>query len=142
MFSLYSCHPIFCEWDSGYEQLTEFTDEDVIIGNYKLTKNSIDFLKTEGYSELCELKLLDYGVFELTKAPDFMFDSFGRNNGMTTDKTGKWRTTCDKPNDCMIELFGITVVPLAKRGNGPISILITIGDGDECNGIIFEKTDN
>jgi len=30
-------------------------------------------------------------------------------------------------------------MPIAKKDNGRISILMTIGDGDECNGIIFEK---
>jgi hypothetical protein len=137
--SLDSCHPFICSWNSGYEQLIELPDNNVIRGNYRLTKNSLDFLKTKGYTENCELKVLDSSRFELINAPDLMLSSFEKDNASIINKTGKWSVVCGESFDCMFELEGIVVAPIARKNNGSISILITIGDGDECNGIIFEK---
>ena len=44
----------------------------------------------------------------------------------------------EKEKICYFELEGISVAPLCKK-NEKISIMITIGDGDECNGIVYEK---
>ena len=137
--SLDSCHPFICSWNSGYEQLLELPDNKVFIGNYRLAKKSLDFLKTKGYKENCELKVLESNTFELINAPDLMLNSFDRKNGSTIDTIGKWSVNCGESYGCMFELEGIVVAPIARKNNGPISILITIGDGDECNGIIFEK---
>ncbi|WP_262887289.1 hypothetical protein [Flavobacterium sp. XN-5] len=37
-----------------------------------------------------------------------------------------------------MELVGLTVEPLFEKDNN-ISISITIGDGDNCEGIMYEK---
>lgn len=55
-----------------------------------------------------------------------------------TNKRGNWSVSCDKSYECMIELDRVCVAPLCKKDDR-ISIAITIGDGDECNGIVFEK---
>ncbi|MTI19885.1 hypothetical protein E1176_02515 [Fulvivirga sp. RKSG066] len=120
-------------------QLTEITSEDIIFGSYKLTEESVEYLNSEGYKKTCSLQLYESGEFKLTNAPDFMFDPFGRNTGNTLTRTGDWSTSCAKSYDCMIDLMGITVVPLSRKLNGPIAILITIGEGDSCNGIVFER---
>ena len=44
----------------------------------------------------------------------------------------------EKEKICYFELEGISVSSLRKK-DGKISIMITIGDGDECNGIVYEK---
>lgn len=136
---LNSCHPLFCGWASGYEQLTEITSEDIIVGDYELNAESLDYLDSEGYKGACALQLLESGKFKLINAPDFIFDSFGRNSGQSLNKNGKWNTSCADSYDCLIELEGITVVPLTRKNDGSIAIPITIGDGDECNGIVFER---
>jgi len=56
------------------------------------------------------------------------------------DKEGKWMVSCGDSNDCMIELENVCVVPLAEK-DGRLAILISIGDGDECNGVVYEKVE-
>lgn len=85
-----ACHPLFCSWNSGYEQLTEITSKDIIIGTYELNEKSIEYLESEGYKGPCSLQLLGSGKFNLINASGFMFDSFGRNSGEAFNKLGKW----------------------------------------------------
>lgn len=134
-----SCHPIFCNWDSGYEQLKELPSKDSIIGLYELTSNSKEFLQSQNLNSNCQLSIMDAGKFDLKKNPDFVIGSNSKSIGKLIDKSGKWFSNCGDSYGCMIELEGIQVMPLAKKNNGKISILMTIGDGDERNGIIFER---
>ncbi|MFK7899294.1 MAG: hypothetical protein AB8B61_00915 [Cyclobacteriaceae bacterium] len=136
---LSSCHPLFCDWDSGYEQLIEITSDSIVIGKYELSEESVKYLKSEGYNRPCLLELLASGNFNLQSAPDFMFDSFGENSGQSLNRKGEWGVYCGQSFKCMIELQGITVVPLMRKKDGTIGISITIGDGDECNGLVFER---
>ena len=136
-----SCHPLFCNWDSGYEQLTELSQKDTIVGEYRLTKQSTEYLKKQGYSENCKLKLLETGEYEIINAPDLIFGNSEKNKGKTINAKGKWFSSCAESYDCMLELERIAVIPIARKNNGAISLLMTIGDGDECEGIIFERVD-
>ena len=135
-----SCHPLYCNWNSGYEQLTELTPTDVVVGTYALTQTSVDYLSSEGNFETCSLQLLESGEFKLVNAPYFMMRSTNPNTRTSRNRNGKWFSSCSESYDCVIELEGITVVPLSRKKDGPLAIPITIGDGDECNGIIFERT--
>jgi len=136
---IYSCHPSFCIWDSGYEQLKELPSKESIIGLYELTSNSKKFIQSKGFNTKCQLFIEDSSKFNIKEIPDFVIDSNSRLVGKLIDKSGKWFSSCDDSYGCMIELEGLQVMPLAKGKNGKISILMTIGDGDECKGIIFEQ---
>jgi len=136
---LSSCHPLFCSWDFGYKQLDELLETDRVYGKYYLTDESIQSLKSKGYSQMPKLWLLKSGDYELTDAPNLMFNLFGENDGLTSYKSGKWSASCGKSYNCMLELNNLMVVPIARKDNGPMSILITIGDGDNCEGVIFER---
>ncbi len=137
--TLTSCHPFSCSWDRGYEQLTELQSKDSIIGVYKLTSTSKEYLQNKGFENECLLTILDSDKFELKNIPDFLLDMYGETKGKSVDRTGGWFLSCGDSYGCMFELEGIQVMPIAKKDNGRISFLMTIGDGDECNGIIFEK---
>jgi len=136
---LSSCHPLYCDWDSGYEQLKEISSADIIAGTYELNSKSIDYLASEGYAGTCKLIILESGTFNLINGPDSMFDSFGRNSGRSLNKKGKWSTSCGDSYGCMFELMGVLVVPLSRKFDGTLAIPIPIGDGDDCRGIVFER---
>lgn len=138
---LTSCQPLYCDWNKGYDQLTELTSEDLLIGEYRLTEESEEYLLAKGFKKTPKLTLLESGAFNFKDAPDNLFDPFGRSLGQTINKTGRWSASCGESYDCMIELQGITVVPISRKEKGPLAIPLTIGDGDECNGIIFERTE-
>jgi len=133
------CHPLFCNWGLGYEQLTTRPANEEIIGKYQLTEKSIDFLEDRDFTaDEYSLTLSDGGQFKFKNGPDLIFNSWGTTSQTLLDKQGKWSVSCGDSYDCVIELEGICVVPLAEK-DGNLAILITIGDGDECNGIVYEK---
>ncbi len=134
-----SCHPIICGWDRGYKQLDELPSKDSIVGLYELTSKSKEFLYAKGFNKNCQLIIQDSEKYVLKNLPDFVIDSYGETNGKSLNENGRWFVCCIDSEGCMIELEGIQVMPVARKEKGRISILMTIGDGDECNGIIFEK---
>ena len=44
LFLFVSCHPLFCDWDSDYNQMTKKPSKGEIVGIYKLSKDSQDYL--------------------------------------------------------------------------------------------------
>ena len=135
-----SCHPLFCSWEIGYEQVTKMENSQIVVGQYSLSKKSEEYLKSKGYLKLPKLQILKSREFELTDIPVFIFDGDEENKAIT-DLNAKWSTSCDPSYKCLIELYKFAVVPITENENGVISIPITIGDGDMCNGIVFEKTE-
>lgn len=136
---LTSCHPFSCSWERGYVQLTQLQTKNSIIGLYKLTSASEEYILGKEFKNECQLTILDSNKYEMKNIPDFILAEFGESKGESINKNGKWFLSCADSYGCMIELEGIQVMPIAKKNNGSISFLMTIGDGDECNGIIFEK---
>ena len=86
--------------------------------------------------ETCTLKLNKDKSFVLENAPSEITDYSVQNTPFS--KAGNWSIDCGKSYGCLIELQGIVVVPLSEK-NGQIAIPIEIGDGDECNGIVFVR---
>jgi hypothetical protein len=136
---LTSCHPLFCSWHSEYSEVKTEPRRETVIGQYRLIQSSKEFLLKKGFSNqefLLELK--ENGKFQFTDAPDIIFDSYGRTQKKLIEYEGKWALICGESYGCMIELENITVEPLAQKA-GSLAILITIGDGDSCEGIVYEK---
>lgn len=50
---------------------------------------------------------------------------------------GKWWVSSES-YDCLIEVSFIGVVPLVSK-DGQMAIMVTLGDGDKCNGVVYEK---
>jgi hypothetical protein len=133
-----SCHSNFCKWDFGYNQLSQLPVDDSIIGTYYLTLQSKEYLKNQGLNRDCELVLMKSDHFRVTNLPVQANDS-STSQWSYLSKNGIWSVTCMDSSYCMIELEKIAVLPIARKGDGKISILMTLGDGDLCNGIIFER---
>lgn len=136
---LSSCHPPGCSWDFGYTQLTAEPIEFRLYGIYRLNEKSKSFVKDLGLDpDACILKLNRDKSFALENAPSGIMTDTSTDEEDTISKKGTWSVSCDKSYDCMIELQGTCVVPLCEK-NDRLAVPITIGDGDECNGIVFEK---
>jgi hypothetical protein len=136
---LTGCNPLFCTWDSGYTQLRTEPDRTDIIGEYELTNSSKDFLASRKFTaDKYTLTLSEAGDFIFNNCPDLLFNDWAESNQKLIDKTGKWSVSCAESYDCLIELTGVCVVTLAEK-NGQPAILIAVGDGDECNGLVYEK---
>ena len=141
LFLLTNCHPLFCTWDNGYTQLTTEPKRERLIGQYKIIESSKEFLIDKGFkNQEFKLELLDNGQFKFTNGPDIIFDRQGKSKQELINKEGKWSVTCADSFDCLIELENVCVVPLAEK-DGLLAILITVGDGDECNGLVYEKVE-
>jgi hypothetical protein len=122
-----SCHPVFCGWNLGYKQLEKEPLRSSIVGLYQLNQSSKDYLK-ENYKEWpIKLELNNDGHYNFVNALNV--------------KTGRWSVSCGESYACLLELEGISVEPFTEK-NGTLSIQITIGDGDDCAGIIYEKLKN
>ncbi|PRX12566.1 hypothetical protein [Nonlabens ulvanivorans] len=121
---LVSCKPLFCSWELGYTQMESQPDFQSTLGLYKLSEKSKEYLNMElsGWTTMLELDkdgILNY------------------KNGDVTVKTGTWRISYNESYNCVIDMEE-RVVPFAIK-DGKYGILITIGDGDECKGIVYEK---
>jgi hypothetical protein len=139
LFILTGCHPLFCNWDNGYKQLTIEPKRERVVGQFKLIESSKKFLIDKGFkNQEFKLDLFDNGQFKFTNGPDILFDRDGNTSFALNNKEGRWSVSCGDSYNCMIELENVCVVPLAER-DGRLAILITIGDGDECNGVVYEK---
>jgi hypothetical protein len=126
-FILSSCGPVPCGWNSGYKQLDKEPPRSSIVGLYQLNQSSKDYLK-ENYREWpIKLEINNDGYYNFINALNV--------------KTGRWSVSCSESYACLLELEGITVEPFSEK-NGMLAIQITIGDGDECAGIIYEKLEN
>lgn len=75
-------------------------------------------------------------IFFLTDAPSGISDY--ESPTIPFSKVGAWNVSYDKSYGCLIELQGLCVVSLSEK-NDRLAVPITIGDGDECNGIVFVK---
>ena len=141
LFILTSCHPLFCTWDNGYKQLTTEPKRERLIGQFKLIESSKEFLVDKGFkNQEFKLELLDNGQFKFTNGPDIIFDREGKTMLGLINKEGRWSVSCADSYDCLIELEDVCVMPLAEK-DGRLAILITVGDGDECNGLVYEKVE-
>jgi len=70
---------------------------------------------------------------------DTIFSNDRDLNETKKNVIGKWSTYFNKKDKyCLIELEGLTVEPLFEKNNN-FAISITIGDGDNCEGIMYEK---
>jgi hypothetical protein len=142
-----SCHPLFCSWQNGYEKLNYEPSEKEIIGQYELSKKSKSYLNEEYHTWPLRIELSKNKEYKLLfeNNPENLADKTpesGQNSNKTKkNEKGKWFLVFnDREKICDFELEGICVEPLLKK-DGKISITITIGDGDECNGIVYEKVE-
>lgn len=142
-----SCHPIFCSWQNGYEEINYEPSKSEITGEYELSKNSKSYLNENYYSWPLKLEINENNQFKLIfednpeSLAEKIFGDKKNENNYKRNETGKWfHSFMDKEKICYFELEGITVEPLRKKDK-KISIMITIGDGDECHGIVYEKSE-
>ena len=82
------------------------------------------------------LELNENGRYEFSNAPDIILDKDGHTLMKVMKLEGKWSLYCEP--SCMMELENVTVEPFGER-DGTLAILITIGDGDICEGVVYEK---
>jgi hypothetical protein len=134
-----SCHPLFCGWDSDYSVVKIHPDPKSLPGLYSLTGPSRKYLGDKGYNvDSCKLELRNDGLFVMTKSPGIVFNPFGASDTTYHTRKGRWFVSCDASDGCLMELEGICVEPFLEKDH-KLAISKTIGDGDECEGIIFEK---
>lgn len=123
---LTSCHPIYCGWSSDYDNVINPPEREKIVGSYVLSKDSQEFLERDFTNWPINLSLSNDGQYRFFNQLENYL------------KQGKWSLYCDGKSDCAMELEGITVECLGIKGSD-IALLITLGDGDECEGIVYEK---
>ena len=122
----------------GYSPVDSEPTEDKMIGVYYLTKQSIADLNNDGDNlKRTKLELKGEHQYLLTDGPSEIMDEHSKNE--TFIKAGRWFVSCEESYGCMIELEGVCVVTLCKKDNR-ISIPISIGDPDQCKGVVFEKS--
>ena len=130
---------IFPAWNSGYEEIKNVPSDSELCGVYELNNNSKQFLIHQGYNfDSSNLELNSNNQYYFHKLPDNVLDGFGRFNKKTINQTGKWKTYSDNDAGCEI-IIGGAGYTLGKKNNR-LSILITIGDPDSREGIVYEKS--
>ncbi|ATP58413.1 hypothetical protein CPT03_19070 [Pedobacter ginsengisoli] len=136
MVMLPSCNLGVCFWNKGYSPVDSEPAEDEMIGVYYLTEQSIADLNGDSLKRT-KLELKGEHQYLLTDGPSEIMNEHSKNG--TFIKAGRWYTDCAESYGCMIELEGICVVTLCKKDE-KISIPISIGDPDQCEGVVFEKS--
>lgn len=132
---------VFPAWDYGYEEIKNKPTDREVCGIYELSDKSKKFLIHQGYKiEGSKLELKSNNQYYFHKFPDNVLNDFGPSNQKTFNQTGEWNVYYHKGNDCKISI-GAAVFTLGKKDNR-LSVLITIGDPDSREGIVYEKTQN
>jgi hypothetical protein len=117
--------------------LTAAPNDSKLLGTYKLDEKSSAYLKSNGLNpENCTLTLNKDKSFTLKNAPSGISDY--NSPTIAFSKAGTWSVNCGESYGCLIDLQGLCVVPLSEKDDR-FAVPITIGDGDECNGIVFVK---
>jgi len=145
LFLFTSCHPLFCRWQNGYSALIEEPTKESLIGKYELSRKSKSFLNDSYDVWPVRIELTENMKYKLLfeENPSSLGDTIFSNdrdlNETKKNVIGKWSTYFNKKDKyCLIELEGLTVEPLFEKNNN-FAISITIGDGDNCEGIMYEK---
>jgi hypothetical protein len=136
---LCSCHPLFCVWDMGYSEIDHSVN---VTGVYHLTAYSKKMMYYEGkYKNIpdSKLKLNADSTYTITDAPDWLNNSWGTSSQKYFNKSGKWFLFCNNKNGCTMELEGIEAGNLLATKKNKINILLTVGDPDSCQGMVYEK---
>ena len=121
---LSGCNPSFCTWNLGYKQLDKIPERSTIVGFYELNNKSKAFLNETHTEWPLKLELNSVGYYKFINT--------------STTKTGRWSVSRAESYGCLLELEGIGVEPLSSK-NGRPAVQMTIGDADNCEGIIYEK---
>ncbi len=93
------------------------------------------------YTEVSEsyLMIYDNGTYNLKNAPDWIIDSWGKSNKGYINHSGMWSLSCDNNEPCIFELDGIGTGDILQKKNDKLYILLTVGDPDSCQGMVYEK---
>ncbi|WP_125250380.1 hypothetical protein [Leptospira wolffii] len=135
-----SCHPLFCWWDMSYSEISDLNVLGDISGSYKLTDKSKKFFKiTSSSKEDSFLNISKTGNFEMQNVPSLLKQDLGMPTNKLIILKNNWTVSCIAKSGCMIELTGLGVRRIAYGKNNNLAILFTIGDGDTCEGIAYEK---
>ena len=130
---------IFPAWDSGYELIKNIPLDSELCGVYELNNNSKSFLIHQGYNvDSSRIEIYSNKQYYFHKLTDDVLDGFGNSGKKTINQTGEWSVFCHNNDDCEI-IIGGAGYELAKKNNH-LCILITIGDPDSRQGIVYEKS--
>ena len=142
-FCLCGCHPLFCIWNVGYAAPNNPVKIVSVAGKYNLSTYSKKMMYYEGkYTNIpnSTIVLNADSTYEITNAPDWLTNDFGDASGRYFSKKGKWFLICDKQSGCTMEIEGIqTSDHMLHVKKGKMCILLTVGDGDSCQGMVYEK---
>lgn len=132
-----SCNPDGDLWNTGYSQVTSILSDDEMIGLYRFTKRSIVDLAKDGYDlSHATLELKSDHQYVLVDGPSSF--TYKPDVNETTIHTGTWKVTYESLSGCILELWGMSVVPLCEKDDR-LSIPISLGPPDRCEGVVFEK---
>lgn len=131
-----------------YTPLTDDLSNESLIGEWKLTEDSIVFLKKENLwkqNEEVRLTLKGNTTFELINIPDCWRNTIRNCSGTGLSYRGKWSINKYENSDKWLHLvendagYNKTyAVPIIKR-KGKILIAFVLGDPDAGREIYFEK---
>jgi hypothetical protein len=137
---------LFCAcYLNPYTPVTGNLSNDVLVGKWKPTEQSIAFLKKEKsyyQDKEIELTLSSDNTFVLTNIPDCFKNAFGECKGGYNSFKGEWKIyqRTDATNDLHLIEKGKAVyaIPLVKSKD-TIQIAFFFGDPDSGRAMHFEK---
>jgi hypothetical protein len=133
-----SCNIGICTWNIGYSQIESKPKDNDLIGKYFLDENSKAKYIDEGLdTKYAKLELKADHQYVLVDAPNVILNKSDWKQ--TFIKAGRWSVSCDESYGCVIELEGVCVVPMSKKDD-IFSVPIGMGDPDQCEGIVFVKS--
>ncbi len=134
-----SCHPWFCVWEMGYSPVNKISAT-AVTGTYRLTPYSKKMMYYEGgYEHIPESTLVLNAdkTYLLISAPDWLIDDYGTSHKKYIDRVGKWDLTASE--DFNLSLIGLQEGQSLFSKKGKLYILLTVGDRDSCQGMVYEK---
>ena len=132
---------------NSYTSISEDLANESLMGEWKLTEDSISTLKRENlWDQNLELKLIlkENNSFELKNIPNCWTNTIQGCSKSGLYYSGKWSINKDEDSSKWLHLDDVSsntvhAIPIVKR-NGRILILFTLGDPDGPNKIFLEKS--
>jgi hypothetical protein len=117
-----------------------------VLGTWTPDRKSMDDIRNRGrYTNIHPtIALRADGTFSIRDMPDWWSDGFGESHGTVEKLEGKWKLEAKK------EVWDVWVVSLQTsnlvtsvhlyRQKAPFALFIGIGDPNDANAMIFERT--
>ncbi|MEI1310330.1 hypothetical protein [Leptospira venezuelensis] len=111
-----------------------------ISGTYRISANSKKYLQDfSSFENESIIEISKSGNYEMRNIPSVLLQEVSLPIKKSTILKNRWNIACIENSNCVMELEFLGVRRLARHMSNNLAILFVLGDGDMCEGLVYEK---